>query len=456
VPVRSRHREPAGTLGRRAELVLSGRAWIQHRIQPVEVGIDAQGRISAVARTVPGGRRKDLNEALILPSAIDLHAHFREPGPPGAGEDFATGTLQAALGGVGVAVDMPNTLPPTTDPEALATKDARARRRLAVDVVLLAGLTSPARVPALSRTAGGFKLYLSPTTGIEPPAPGVSLRELLSAVEETGLLVSVHAEDPGRFVSARPPESVAAWDAYRPAGAERAAVERVLAAAPPGLRLHIAHVTDPGIADRLVELGQSFEATPHHLLEPVRPGLDARWKVNPPLRPSSAQTGLWERFRAGRIPCLASDHAPHPLAEKQRPFPEAPSGMPGIETMIPLLLARVRAGELSLDTLLRASADRPARILGLPLGRLVPGHRAHLMVVDFRRLVTVRSDRLHAPCGWSAFEGREAIFPIEHYFDGRAIVSEGEYMGDREGRVLRPEYARSPAARAAAAATVDA
>jgi dihydroorotase len=146
-------------------------------------------------------------------------------------------------------------------------------------------------------------------------------------------------------------------------------------------------------------------------------------------------------FQRGLVPILASDHAPQSAELKARPFFEAPSGMPGAETMLPLFLSRVRDAGLDLPVLLRAAADRPARLLGLPQGRIAVGHRANLLVVDFRQRTEIRARSLHAPCGWTAFEGWPAIFPREHYLDGRLIVKDGEYVGGREGRVIRPEFA---------------
>ncbi len=417
-----------------------GRAPIHGRLQPIEIGIGDDGQIVAVGKDLRGVRRHEVGESVILASGIDLHAHFRDPGPPDAGEDFASGTLQAALGGIGAAVDMPNNPEPTTTVERLATKRARARSRLAVDLVLFAALTDPTRVPSLAREAGGFKLYLSPTTGIDTPPPIEGLNALLQAIPPTRLPLSVHAEDPARFVALRKLDSTEAWNAARPPESERDAVDRLLTG-PAALRLHVAHVTLPDVAERLRNVGQCFEATPQHLLLSARPGLGSRGKVNPPLRDAVTQSALWELFRSGQIPCVASDHSPHGADAKARPFNEAPSGMPGIETLLPLLLERVRTGELGLEVLNRAVADRPARLLGLPQGRLAPGHRANLLVVDFRSHDPLRASRLHSPGGWTAYEGWEAVLPREHYLDGRRIVEDGEYVGAREGRIVRPEFA---------------
>ncbi len=440
MPARPRSHATNGGGTSDVDWVLAGRAYVAGRLQPVEIGIDDEGWIRRVARHVGADRRRDVGEAVILPSATDLHVHFREPGSGDAAENFASGTLQAAYGGVGTVADMPNTEPPITDPDRLRDKAARVPGRAHVDVLLYAALAPGVRVRSLARHAGAFKLYLSPTTGQPEATPFAATRGLLAAAAETGLFVSVHAEDPAHFRDA-PAATVEGWNASRPALAERRAVAEVLSAAPPSLRLHIAHVTQAEIVDDLRRTGHSFETTPHHLLLSHRHGPDARFKVNPPLRREAERRELLAAFDRGQVPCLASDHAPHSAEAKGRPFANAPSGMPGVETLLPLMLGRVREGALPFPTLVAAACERPARWAGLPQGRLAPGHRANLLVVDFRRTVTVHARALHAPCGWTAFEGFSAVFPREHYRDGQPLLVDGEYVGRPSGRVVRPEYA---------------
>jgi dihydroorotase len=438
-PARSRDR----TEGRRSpepELVLAGRAFVHGRLQPVEVGIDRDGLICQVARTVAGGRRHDVGERVLIPAATDPHVHFREPGGPEEAETIASGTVGAALGGVGLVGEMPNTVPTTSTPERLDDKAARVRDRAAIDLLLYAHPPTPRSVERLGRRAGGFKVYLSPTTGIDEVPVGEELPALLEALARVDLPVSVHAEEPLCFPAHASPVDPRGWDAARPATAEAAAVQRALAG-PEALRLHLAHVTTAEVGRAVRARRVSFEVTAHHLLLSSGVGGDARWKVNPPLRKELERAALWEEYRTGRVPMLASDHAPHPSAAKALPFDVAPSGVPGVETTLPLLLARVASAELALPVLLATACDRPARHLGQRIGRLSPGHRAHLLVIDFRRRQRLRGDRLRSPCGWTPFEGWEAVFPVEHWRDGERIVDGGEYVGRPNGRVVRPEYA---------------
>jgi dihydroorotase len=420
--------------------ILAGRAFVNGRLQSVEVAIDEDGWIRSIGKVRVGARRHDVGEAVILPAATDLHVHLRDPGGPTDAETIASGTVAAAVGGVGLVGEMPNTVPPVTDAATLREKAARVPGRAAVDVLLYASPTVARARAALAREAGAFKLYLSPTTGIATPPPLDSVPSLLAELASLGLPLSVHAEDPERFGAPDPARDLREWDAHRPLRAERAAVE-LLEQAPASLRLHVAHVTSASEIPALRAHGASFEVTPHHLLLSEPSSLAARGKVNPPLRSEAERAALWDAFRQGTVPCVASDHAPHSSSEKELPFERAPSGVPGVETMLPLLLARVRSGELELPTLVRAACDRPARWFGQPIGRLAVGHRAHLIVVDFRARTTLEGRRLHSACGWTPFEGWEAIFPREHYRDGVRIVRDGEYVGEATGRVVRPEFA---------------
>ncbi len=428
---RSRPRSPSW--------VLAGRAFVGGRLQPIEIGIDEAGRIVRIGKSVPGSERHDVGDSVILPSATDLHVHFREPGPPEAGEDLASGTQQAAFGGVGLVADMPNNVPPLTTVDRVEEKVARGRGRLAVDLVVYAMAREIRSIASLAKVAGAFKLFLAPTTDSDGTLTTEPIQSILQEVSACGLPLSVHAEDPAAFRAIEPLRNLVDWDRHRPIEAEIDGVSGLLPP-PQALRLHVAHVTSARVA-RLVEASQnSFEVTPHHLLLSATSSADTKGKVNPPLRSERERAELWDWFRSGKIPCVASDHAPHPSSLKELPFPRAPSGMPGVETMLPLLLAKVRSSDLDFGTLLRAACDRPARWLGMPQGRLAVGHRANVIVVDFRARVSLAARRLHAPCEWTAFEGWEAIFPVEHYLDGRRILAAGEFSGGTMGRVLRPDY----------------
>jgi dihydroorotase len=430
-----RERPPSG--GERPERIFAGRLYRRGKLVPGEIGVDEEGMIVRVGKDLRGGRRIDFGDRVLLPSALDLHVHFRDPGPPNAPENLEAGTRQAALGGIAAVVDMPNTEPPLSTVLRLEEKLDRIRTRAFVDVLPYALVGDVERVAALSRVASGFKMYLSPTTGVPTPLSEEEGRRALEEVAATHLPLHIHAEDPQAFQTPRHLESLADWDQARPVQSEVRALEGILPG-PGNLRLHVAHVTTVEALEAVRAAGASAEATPHHLLLSTAHDRGAWGKVNPPLRSEENRRRLWEAFRQGQIPILASDHAPHAPEEKERPFAEAPSGVPGVETMVPIFLALARRGEIPLAQIVSCVSRRPALFLGLPLGALEEGREASFQVVDFRDRASVQARRLHAPCGWTPFEGYEAIFPQHHYMRGEPLVDDGEFVGASRGRPRRP------------------
>src|SRR5213592_4743384 len=399
---------------RRRVRVISGRVWYRGRLDPLSVGIDEDGKIAAVRKTLRADESIDHGDALILPGAVDLHVHMREPGLTHK-EDFASGTRSAAIGGVTTIAEMPNTVPPVTTADALDGKASALKARGAVDYALYAAPRSGEAVVRL-RKATAFKAYMAPSTGdlqVRPP----ELESILRESETNRKLVADHAE-------ARPKE------------AETSALA-LLAQVRGNARIHVAHVTSREGLDSLPS-GASCEASPLHLFLDTSRTLGTQGKVNPPLRSPADREALWDAFRNGRIDAVASDHAPHTLEEKEAAFDEAPAGAPGVATSFPLLIRRYRAGDLDLGRVVAAMASRPAEILGVPKGAIEVGRDADLIAVDPRRVDTIRAKRLRYKCGWTPFEGMEGCFPTAVYLRGEAVVEDGEPAAEGRGRLLAP------------------
>jgi dihydroorotase len=328
---------------------------------------------------------------------------------------------------------MPNTVPAVTTAATLDQKTAGLRGRAAVDYVLYAAPQSAAAVPRLS-DAAAFKVYLAESTGnLEVTVP--RMEEILRAAEAERKLVAIHAEDPGKFTK-RTAKDLPGHAVARPKVAEETAVANV-ARTRGAARVHVAHLTCVEALDQ-VPATATCEVTPHHLFLDWSKPLGARGKVNPPLRSPADRDALWDAFRKGRIDAVASDHAPHTLDEKGAPFEEAPAGVPGVATAFPLLMRRIRAGELDLPRLVSAMATRPAEILGIAKGTIELGRDADLLVVDPRRIEKVTTKRVRYKCGWTPFEGMEACFPRAVYLRGDVIVEDGEPVAEMQGRLLRP------------------
>lgn len=178
----------------------------------------------------------------------------------------------------------------------------------------------------------------------------------------------------------------------------------------------------------------SFEVTPHHMLLDSSMDLGAWGKVNPPLRRRADREALFAAFCSGDIPMLATDHAPHAHEEKERGFGEAPSGIPGVETGYAMMLALVKRGFMPLEVLMRAACSVPARTFGLNKGEIAEGRDADLVVVDPRQLTRISARGLHGKCGWTPYEGREALFPQAVFLRGRLVLRDGASVTERSGR----------------------
>ncbi len=410
--------------------IIRGRVYYRGRIEPLDLGVDDAGTIVAIRRHLEGGDVEDHGDALILPGCVDMHVHLRDPGLTEK-EDFPSGTRSAAIGGVTTVVDMPNTRPPVTTVDALHGKWASCRGRATVDYGLYAAPRTGADVPRL-RDATAFKVYMAESTGsLQINASAVG--EVLRASGDGHRPVVVHAEDGTRFREGEP-ATLAGHSQARPKESEVSAI-RTLTEQRADTAVHIAHVTCVEALDA-VPTGVTTEVTPHHLLLDCTRPLKAFGKVNPPLRSPEDREALWNAFAAGRIDVVATDHAPHTHEEKEEPFDEAPSGIPGVATAFPLLLRKVRSENLALERLVQAMAARPSDILGIPKGRIEIGRDADLVVVDARDVVRITPRRVRYKCGWTPFEGMEGIFPRTVYLRGERIVEDGEPVAEGGGHPI--------------------
>ncbi len=386
------------------------------RRRDVRITDDRVAAVEVALSPGDGERVVDADGRLLLPGAVDAHVHFREPGFARK-ETWGTGSRSAAAGGVTTAVDQPNTAPPTTTGAAFDRK-ARLARAAAVDYGINGGVTAdwePDELFDRPLCALG-EVFLADSTG-DMGVDEAAFRTALSRAAAAATLVTVHAEDAALFDDdARDRSDPDAWSAYRTAEAEVAAVERALELADAvGARLHVAHTSTPEAVDLVAGTRHTCEATPHHLLldRSALDDLGTLGRMNPPLRSPARRAALYERLVDGRVDVVATDHAPHTRAEKDAGVWSAPSGVPGVETMVPLLLARARdeTDPLTVDRVREAAARAPADRLGLPSkGRIAPGADADVVLYESAKR-PVRGDALHSRCCWTPFEDRPGVFP---------------------------------------------
>jgi len=413
------------------------------------------GEIDGTPVAEAGGRR-------LLPGMIDVHVHFRQPGAAHK-ETWTTGSRAAAAGGVTTVVDQPNTDPPTVTGAAYDAKAGLADGgNPLVDYGINGGVT-PGWAPAELFDRPLFALgevFLADSTGDMGIDADLFADAVRRAADED-LPVTVHAEDATRFdAAAREREAPDAWSAYRPPEAEVAAVERAAAVARDvDARVHVAHASTPDGVDVAREAGLTTEATPHHLLlsREDYDRLGSFGRMNPPLRSEQRRRRLFERFADGRVTMVATDHAPHTRAEKDASVWEAPSGVPGVGTALPLLLARAREGAVSHERVRQATATAPAETFGLPRkGRVREGYDADLVLLA-EETDEITADRLRSKCGWTPFEGFDGVFPALTLVGGRPVYAspaardrlpdalapagDGAFLGEAAGENVRPSPA---------------
>nr|WP_047167183.1 dihydroorotase [Sphingomonas sp. Y57] len=416
-------------------ILRNGTVWTVGGPVRADVGVTA-GKIAGIGVTGDAGESIDCTGLDVLPGVIDSQVHFREPGLE-AKEDLESGSRSAVLGGVTAVFEMPNTKPNTDSAEAIADKLARARDRMWCDHAFYVGATADnaealAELEMLPGTAG-VKIFMGSSTGSLLVAEDEHLARVLRSGRRR---VAIHAEDEERMI-ARQGERVegdpSSHPVWRDDESALLATRRILRIArETGRKIHILHITTP---DELALIAQNkdiatCEVTPQHLTlagEEAYPRLGTYAQMNPPIRSGAHREGLWHYLRQGVPDVLGSDHAPHTIDEKAKPYPASPSGMPGVQTLLPLMLDHVANGRLSLQHLIELTSAGPQRVFGLRTkGRIALGYDADFTVVDLKARWTIEQDWLASRCGWSPFTGMGITGkPVGTIIRGHRVMWEG-------------------------------
>lgn len=386
----------------------------------------------------------------VLPGVIDSQVHFREPGLEHK-EDLASGTAAAALGGVTAIFEMPNTKPGTTTAEALEEKLARAKGRAWVDHAFYVGAAAD-NVDQLARLenlpgAAGIKVFMGSSTGTLLVADDETLDRVLSQGRRR---VAIHAEDEDRLiarkhVSAESGGRPHAHPEWRDVDSALIATRRLLKLARrAGRRVHVLHVTT---AEEMALLAEhrdiaTVEATPQHLTLAAPDAYDRLGtyaQMNPPIRDERHRAALWRAVADGVVDVIGSDHAPHTVEEKAKPYPESPSGMPGVQTLLPLLLDHMAAGRLTLARLIDLTSAGAQRVFGLAgKGRIALGYDADFTIVDLKRRQRIEESWLASKCGWSPFTGMTVTgWPVMTVVRGHVVMRDGALQGAPVGAPVR-------------------
>ncbi len=378
----------------------------------------------------------DATGLTILPGIIDAQVHFRDPGLTYK-EDLETGSRAAAAGGVTSFLEMPNTKPATTTAQALADKKKRASEVSYVNYGFFIGATKD-NLDVINSVpnVAGIKIFMGSSTGdllVDTP-------EALEEIFKNGKrLIAVHAEDEAILKANKEKfRQATLHNHYAIRSPEAALTSTKLAvklSQKYNRRLHILHLSSKEEVEFLSQNKPwqvTVEATPQHLLLSAPEIYDQKGtlaQMNPPIRTRDHRDALWQALEEGIIDMIATDHAPHTLEEKARPYGEAPSGMPGVETLLPVMLTEVAKGNATLDQIAMWLAERPAIVYSIEnRGFLREGYFADLVIVDMNEKRTVKREQIYSRCGWSIWEGQELTgWPVLTMVNGGIVYHRGNF-----------------------------
>ena len=389
----------------------------------------------------------DCRNLHILPGVIDSQVHFREPGATHK-EDLETGSRAAVAGGVTAVFEMPNTKPETVSATALADKVSRAHHRMFCDFAFYMGGTreNVEEITALERlpASAGIKVFAGSSTGDLLVEDEAGLEAIISRLTRRA---AFHSEDEARLrarVSHQRAGDPSSHPVWRDEEAAVISTKRLIKLAQKhNKRIHVLHIST---AEELPLLAAArdvatVEATPHHLTLSADDyaTLGTKLQMNPPVRDRRHRNALWAAIANGLVDVLGSDHAPHTLEEKAKPYPSSPSGMTGVQTLVPIMLNHVNQGSLSLARLVDLTAHGPQRIFNLRnKGRIALGYDADFTIVDLKHKETISNSWIESRCGWTPYDGKKVQgWPVGTYVRGHRAMWQNELAPKAFGEAVR-------------------
>jgi dihydroorotase len=412
------------------DLTVEGKVYLNGNLNNCCIGIE-DGKITKIKKILKSENHKYFGKNLIIPAGIDAHVHFRDPGMTHK-EDFSTGSKSAAFGGISCVFDMPNTIPQTTTVENLKDKIRMAERKSYVDFGLYSGITNNNinELSELEKYCNGFKLYLGGSTN--SMAFDNENLKLLKDLNFNDKPILIHAEDKeclddNRIIEKNLVDHIKS----RPYQCEKKALNDIIKTFNENnLKIHICHISSSVGINLLKSRDITCGVTPHHLFLDIenKKRNQSFFKTNPPIRQNFERDYLFKCLQNKNIDIIESDHAPHTIDEKNIEFDNSPSGVPGVETMIPLFLFLANKGILSINRIVEIFCEKPSEILNIPKGKIEIGRDADLMIVDLKKTCKIKEERLHYKCGWTPFENFYAVFPKDVFIRGEHLIRDSEII----------------------------
>ena len=429
-------------------IIKNGSCYIDGKLTKTDIGLSGN-KIQKIGKIeLNSSKVYDATDKVVLPGIIDTQVHFREPGSTDA-EDLESGSRAAVLGGVTSLFEMPNTNPPTSNLVEFDKKLQAAKNRMHSNYAFYFGAT-PDNTDQLARLKDvegccGVKLFAGSSTGNLLVDKEADIEKVISSSDR---VVSIHSEDEDiiklrkKFIRKGDVHSHPEW---RNVECAMSSTRRVVKIAERyNKKIHVLHVTTKDEVDFLAmhKKNVTFETTPQHLTlyaPDCYDKLGTYAQMNPPLRTKEHYDRLWVAIKNNVVDVLGSDHAPHLKVNKDKEYPNTPSGMPGVQTIFPVMLDHVNNGKLTLQQLINLMCENPCRIFGIKnKGYIKEGFDADLTITDMNKEVTIKNEMIASKCGWTPFNNHKVKgFPVGTIVNGHLVMSDGKVILESKGTPLK-------------------
>ena len=428
-------------------IIKNGKCYIDKDLKDVDIGIKNSKIVKIGKLNEDASQSIDATGLTVLPGCIDTQTHFREPGSTDT-EDLATGSRAAIVGGITSVFEMPNTNPATTNKAEFQRKIDLAKNRMYCNHAFYFGAT-PTNQSELADLKGldgccGVKLFAGSSTGTLLVHKEEDIEKVF---ESTSKIVAVHSEDEDILnlrKKLREKGNVHSHPIWRDEECAISSTRKIVKIAKRlGKKAHILHITTKQEIDFLSQNkgNITFEITPQHLTmfaPDCYEKLGTYAQMNPPIREKSHYDRLWYAVRNNYNDTIGSDHAPHLKVNKDKEYPDTPSGMPGVQTLLPVMLNHVNDGKLSLVQLMNLVCENPAKIFGIiGKGYIKIDYDADFTIVDMNKIIEIKNENIESKCGWSPFNGfKFKGTPIYTIVNGEIKMKDGEILGEPSGKPI--------------------
>ena len=429
-------------------IIRNGKCYIDGKLETKDIAVK-DGKIFKIGEINEEAKEiYDAKNQTVLPGCIDTQTHFREPGSTDT-EDLHSGSRAAIVGGITAVFEMPNTNPPTSNKKEFQRKLDLAKNRMYCNYAFYFGATADNadELADLKNLEGccGIKLFAGSSTGNLLVAEE---KDIETVFKNSSKVVSVHSEDEEILIRNKKlikQGDVHTHPVWRSDECAISSTRRIVRIAERyKKKAHILHVTTKQEVDFLSQHkgNITFEITPQHLTiyaPDCYNKLGTYAQMNPPIRDKSHYDRLWYAVKNNLNDTIGSDHAPHLKENKDKEYPNSPSGMPGVQTLMPIMLNHINEGRLSLEQLINLVCENPVKIFGIKnKGFIKEGYDADFTVIDMNKTIKIENKKIESKCGWSPFDGDEFKgTPVATIIAGNIKMKDGEIIGEPDGTPLQ-------------------